>query len=232
MVHRVKRVLVIVWALAMSCRPTVSDPEQSAAYQQARKCAEVGDWKAAAAFYRATLDEHPRFARGHLDLALLCDEKLQDPITAIYHYRRYLELEPNSDQRRVVEDFIERAKLLLASKLSQPSPVDASELVRLQQQNTALAAEVAALKAKLAEYEATAQNPARPAGADGVASPAPSVPAPTKPRVHVVVKGDTLHSIALRYYGTRSAWEKIYQANRDILPNKDQLKIGQQLVIP
>jgi nucleoid-associated protein YgaU len=51
-------------------------------------------------------------------------------------------------------------------------------------------------------------------------------------RVHVVQRGDTLQSLALRFYGTRSAWEKIYQANRNGLPSKDQLKIGQQLVIP
>ena len=36
----------------------------------------------------------------------------------------------------------------------------------------------------------------------------------------------------LRYYGTRSAWEKIYAANRTILASKDQLKVGQQLAIP
>ncbi len=55
-----------------------------------------------------------------------------------------------------------------------------------------------------------------------------------RPRMHtyLVQKGDTLQSLALRYYGTRSAWEKIYQANRSGLPSKDQLKVGQQLVIP
>jgi len=51
-------------------------------------------------------------------------------------------------------------------------------------------------------------------------------------RAYIVQRGDTLQSLALRYYGTRSAWEKIYQANRSGLPSKDQLKVGQQLVIP
>ena len=51
-------------------------------------------------------------------------------------------------------------------------------------------------------------------------------------RVYVVQRGDTLQSLALRYYGTRSGWEKIYQANRSGLSSKDQLKVGQQLVIP
>jgi nucleoid-associated protein YgaU len=55
---------------------------------------------------------------------------------------------------------------------------------------------------------------------------------PPRVRTYLVQKGDTLQSLALRYYGTRSAWEKIYQANRSGLPSKDQLKVGQQLMIP
>jgi nucleoid-associated protein YgaU len=47
-----------------------------------------------------------------------------------------------------------------------------------------------------------------------------------------VQKGDTLQSLALRFYGTRSGWEKIYEANRSCLASKDQLKIGQPLTIP
>ena len=60
----------------------------------------------------------------------------------------------------------------------------------------------------------------------------PSTAEPSRVRTHLVQKGDTLQLLALRYYGTRSAWEKIYQANRSGLPSKDQLKVGQQLVIP
>jgi tetratricopeptide (TPR) repeat protein len=223
----VKRLLLILLLALAGCQPTGTNPEHSAAYEQARKSADAGEWKAAAAFYRQTLDESPRFARAYLDLGLLYDEKLNDPIAAIHHYRRYLELEPNSDKRKVVEDFIERSRLSLASKLPQSSGVDASELVRLQQQNTALANEIATLKAKLAAFEAAINAPATvPTNAP---LPSPLVP---KPRTHVVAGGDTLYSIALRYYGTGAAWEKIYQANREKLPSKDRLTVGQQLTIP
>jgi len=223
----VKRLLPILLLVLAGCQPTGTNPEQSAAYEQARKSADAGEWKAATAFYRQTLDEYPRFARAYLDLGLLYDEKLNDPIAAIYHYRRYLELEPNSDKRKVVEDFIERARLSLAAKLPQSSGIDTSELLRLQQQNTALAAEVAALKAKLADYDAAINTPAvMPTNA-----PPPARETP-KARVHVVEKDDTLYSIALRYYCSRSAWDKIYQANRNTLPDKNQLRIGQQLTIP
>ena len=226
--------ILLTALLLAGCRRDVVAPEQSAAWQQARKSADAGEWKAAAAFYQQTIDEHPGFARAHLELGLLQDEKLNDPTAAIYHYRRYLQQEPNSDKRRVVEDFIERARLSLAAKLPQVAGVDTGELLRLQNQNAALAAEVAGLKAKLAEYEVAVSAPALPA-VDGAAPVMPTnrpTPVEARPRTHVVQKGDTLYSISLRYYGNASAWEKIYQANKAALPSKDQLKVGQQLLIP
>jgi nucleoid-associated protein YgaU len=64
----------------------------------------------------------------------------------------------------------------------------------------------------------------------------PIAQAPTAPtgnmRRHVVVKGDTLQSISLRYYGTRSRFRDIYAANRDVMPNEGTLSIGMALRIP
>ena len=224
-------VAVVLALLAGGCDSSRTPPEQSVAYQQAQKAVERNDFVGAAAAYRVLLDDQPRFARGYLELGLLCDEKLGDPIGAIYHYRRYLELEPSADKRRVVEDFIERAKLSLAAKLPPSGTVDTSELLRLQTQNAALAAELASLKTRAAETVASLTPTTSVARA-----PAPVVTnvvaEPARPRMHVVQKGDTLYSLAVRYYNDRSAWNRIYQANKAALPNKDQLRIGQSLVIP
>jgi nucleoid-associated protein YgaU len=51
-------------------------------------------------------------------------------------------------------------------------------------------------------------------------------------RVHVVQKGDTLYSLALKYYGTKTDAKRIYEANRNTMASPNQLKLGQQLVIP
>jgi LysM repeat protein len=219
-------ILLAGW-LVIGCERSNVAPELSATYQAARQASERSDHPAAAIAYRQLLDQYPAFARGHLELAMLYDEKLGDPIEAIHHYRRYLALEPSSDRRHVVEDFIERSKLALAAK-APTTGGDAGELVRLQNQNNALLAEMAALKAAPPPLPVT----------NVVAAPLPvtntatTVAPPPKPRTHVVQKGDTLFSLAVRYYGTPTAWDKIYQANRGSLPNKDQLRIGQSLVIP
>ncbi len=58
-------------------------------------------------------------------------------------------------------------------------------------------------------------------------------PAPTGGRTHVVQRGDTLFKLARQYYnGDQSQWRRIYQANQSQIPNPNQLKVGQQLVIP
>lgn len=44
--------------------------------------------------------------------------------------------------------------------------------------------------------------------------------------------GDTLSDISQRMYGDSSLWLRIYNANRDKLGDKDDLRVGQQLVIP
>ncbi|MCD8138515.1 MAG: LysM peptidoglycan-binding domain-containing protein [Planctomycetaceae bacterium] len=51
-------------------------------------------------------------------------------------------------------------------------------------------------------------------------------------RTHLVVRGDTLSSIAQQYYGTSAGWRFIYEANRNILPNPNVLAVGNELTIP
>jgi tetratricopeptide (TPR) repeat protein len=240
-----------------------ADAEREVNYQRARKLAEQQDFQGSAEFYKRALSVNPDFAAAHLELGLLCDDKLSDPIAAIYHYRRFLELRPDSGKKQLVEDFIERAKLSLAARLPQAPIVDPGELSRLQSEKTALLQENAMLRTRVAELQKAASTaetivttPATPvtsspapvatvatagptlasgiimASAPMALTTEPSAPESPRVRVYVVQKGDTLQSLALRYYGARAGWEKIYQANRSGLPSKDQLKVGQQLVIP
>jgi tetratricopeptide (TPR) repeat protein len=255
----------MVFLLLTACERSapVSDAaaEQEVNYLRAKKLYEQQDFPASAEFYKKTLSVNPDFAKAHLELGLLSDDKLGDPIAAVYHYRRYLELRPDSEKRQLVEDFVERAKLSLAAKLPQSPVVDPGELTRLQNEKVALLQENAMLRSRVAELEKAATMAAAAIAetptASVVSTPAPAsvvTPSPAATMVmaaapvtafaepspgeavrahtYVVQKGDTLQSLALRYYGTRSAWEKIYQANRSGLPSKDQLKVGQQLVIP
>jgi nucleoid-associated protein YgaU len=49
---------------------------------------------------------------------------------------------------------------------------------------------------------------------------------------YTVVTGDTLRKIAQRFYGDESQWPRIHDANRDQIPNPNEIFPGQVLNIP
>jgi len=49
---------------------------------------------------------------------------------------------------------------------------------------------------------------------------------------YTVQKGDSLSKIAKQYYGDANAWQKIFQANRDVLEDPDKIFPGQTLRLP
>ena len=51
-------------------------------------------------------------------------------------------------------------------------------------------------------------------------------------RYHLVAEGDTLETLARKYYGRPERWRVIYAANNDLLRGGRPLKPGMRLVIP
>ena len=51
-------------------------------------------------------------------------------------------------------------------------------------------------------------------------------------RTYKVQPGDTLSKIAKQFYGNANDYNRIFQANTDKLQNPDQIKVGEELVIP
>jgi nucleoid-associated protein YgaU len=49
---------------------------------------------------------------------------------------------------------------------------------------------------------------------------------------YTVKAGDTLSVIAEKVYGDAAAYEKIFEANKDVLKSADDIKVGQELKIP
>lgn len=55
---------------------------------------------------------------------------------------------------------------------------------------------------------------------------------PAVPRIHVVLKGETLSEISYKYYGTSTGWQKIFEANRTFMKDEKNLRPGTRLIIP
>ena len=45
-------------------------------------------------------------------------------------------------------------------------------------------------------------------------------------------KGDTLFSLARKFYDDQARWKDIWEANRTRLPDPDRLSVGMKLIIP
>ncbi len=132
---------------------------------------------------------------------------------------------------------------LLAQKEARLRAERSSESLRAQlgtvisQANSSNAAGLQIAKAPPADASPTAElrlnterlrkdAPATPAAPPD--SPSTSAPAPRK---HVVRTGDTLESLAQRYYGTPTRWRTIYEANPSLLGG-GALKVGGEIAIP
>ena len=57
-------------------------------------------------------------------------------------------------------------------------------------------------------------------------------PQAARPKVHEVQSGDTLSSIADKYYGEANAYQRIFEANQPMLSDPDEIYPGQVLIIP
>lgn len=182
--------------------------------------------------YNKALERKPWLARAHLELGLLYDTEKQDYVRAIYHYQRYLELRPQTEKTKLIQDLIRQARLSFAASL----PLQPSGAV---QEIALLKREIAALKGEL-QSQGGAARPAKAgavAAAPVKAAPGPlqqPKPEPAQPAVqtYVVQAGDTLSSIASKVYKDPGKWKQIYDANRSTLSSPESARVGQTLIIP
>ena len=173
----------------------------------------------------------PYLARAHLELGLLYDTHKQDYIRAIYHYERYLELRPDAEKKKLIEDLIRQARLSFAASLPDQPPGAIEQIAMLKR-------EINVLKGQVASQQSGGGPTAAPkvATADSTNAPVlmPPKPAPAQSamQTYVVQTRDTLSSIAAKLYNDPGKWKTIYDANRNTLSSPQSVRPGQTLIIP
>jgi cell envelope opacity-associated protein A len=214
----------------------------------------------------------------HLEVGLLYVQHINDPLSAIYHFRKYLAQRPNSPQAPLVRQRIdaairEFARTIPAQPLeNQAQRVDlVATLDKLKQENDSLKQQLADARAARNIPVPVAESPApvsaptvstssnntvsfsveavptvrtRPAPPSVRSSPPPAVtttrqapstaspPSTSAARQHTIRPGDTLSKLALQYYNNRAKWRDIYAANKGVMKNESDLKVGMELKIP
>ena len=210
--------LLFVCALAGCDR--IGNSRYTQLMQDADNKSAQGDFERAVNLYEAAIDDSPRGAEVHYKLALLYDDKLNDPVSALHHFKRYLVLNPNGPHAKDVKESIKRDEIAALTSLSGDSVITRVEAARLRNENLTLHKQIEERAASRTALEKSEGNGARKAGSKKAG------------QTYVVQSGDTLVSISRKFYKSPKRWKAILEANKKNIRDPKDLTIGQTLVIP
>src|SRR5438034_4886668 len=223
--HHRTGILCFWLSIFLACGLVGCDRLTSSRYSQLMQDAdaksEQGNFERAINLYEAALDDSPRCAEIHYKLALLYDDKLNDPVSALHHFRRCLALSPNGAHANDVKNSIRRDEVAVLTALSGDSVVTRTEAAGLRNENLKELEERSKMSRSVTE-KAQARN----------ASSKKTASAKSKGRTYIVQSGDTLASISRKFYKSSARWEKIRDANKENIRDPAKLTVGQSLVIP
>jgi tetratricopeptide (TPR) repeat protein len=123
-------------------------------YRQGQQLVKQGrNQEALSAYLKVIAKRGESAPESHLEAGLLYLQQIKDPLAAIYHFRKYLELQPNSPIYGKVRGLVDTAKLEFARTLpARPMESQAEklemldQLERLRRENEQLKAELVALR--------------------------------------------------------------------------------------
>lgn len=182
----------------------------------------AGDYREAVKLYERALDGTAETADVHYKLAVIYDEKLKRPVSALHHFQRYLDLAPKGTFADESRAFTKEGQRKLAGGLAGSGPASQSEMVRLKNENLNLQKQLLEARQRLSALSVAAAKRADETKA----------PLPPGSRRHVVQSGETPASISQKYYNTRNRAQDILDANHNQLGGKNIIKPGQTLIIP
>ncbi|HEY8902866.1 MAG TPA: LysM domain-containing protein [Chthoniobacterales bacterium] len=203
--------------------------------EQARDAENAGDHQRAIRLYESLLDGTAKSAKIHYSLGLIYDDKLKDSVSALHHFRRFLEMSDDEAAKKEVRQYIDRLQLKVTAEAADSGIMTKREAVRLKNENLKLQEQVMHLQAELSEAR---KRPIGRTGRDAKGfSSNPTTAAAERAigpetRTYTVQEGDTLASIARKFYKSSARWKDIADANQTLLNGSVNLKIGEVLIIP
>ena len=201
-------------------------------YQKAQQCLKENRAEEAFKLFNRLLGQRKDFSPStHFELGQLYLSIQKDPVFAIYHFRQYLIQEPEGKRVHLVLQMIETAKKEFARTLPLNDRYSESpEYLNLIEVLKQVRTENSRLKTELLRLR-TSQTKAVAVSGETVAPVAPTSSF-TEERIYTVQNEDSLSKISLKMYGSAVKWNIIFDANRDVLPSANSLKIGMKLRIP
>ena len=239
LVKAVYAILSVVVLLVSSCSnfEDSGQEENNPAFEKGRSYLKVGKQEEALDEFLSITRRMVKCPKSHLEAGrlFLSVKSRKDPVSAIYHFRRYLMLEPESREAPKVKQLIVSAEKEIIRRLPGKPYAGYLDSLEQQEENIRLRREIADLRARLGIPLSSSVSPVTPPASPVLSTvraalPTPAVP--SKAQTYVVQKGDNLYVISRKFYGDSSQIDRIFQANRNVMSSKNNLKIGQILRIP
>src|SRR5213082_4132715 len=142
-----RSVLCMLLALISAGCDRMITPRHAQQLKDAEAKATAGDFSRAISLYESALEDRPSDAEVHYKLALLYDDKMNDPLNALHHFKRYLALSANGSHANDVKNSIKRDEVAVLTILSGDSVVPRAEAARLRNENLNLHKELEARSA-------------------------------------------------------------------------------------
>src|SRR5881398_223654 len=89
-----RSVLWMLLALIIAGCDRMITPPHAQQLKDADTKAVSGDFARAISLYESALEDRPSDAEVHYKLGLLYDDKMNDPLNAVHHFKRYLTIAP------------------------------------------------------------------------------------------------------------------------------------------
>lgn len=184
-----KALLFAVAVLALPGCDLLTVSQTGRNIRQGNDAVQRGEIQKAVQYYETALDGTMLSAEAHYRLGLLYEDQLKNEVGALHHFERYLELAPQGQFSTDVKGYVERLRLVLASRLAEGSMMPAREATRLKNENLELQKQLADMRKggpaktaveapKATVPAAQAKREAAPSAAMIVAATPPPTPAP------------------------------------------------------
>ena len=219
-------ILVVGFFFPGCDRPPFDQTERN--MDQAEQKQAARDYRGAINAYEHALDGTEKTSEAHFRMGIIYAEKLEDPVGAVHHFKRYMEQAPNGAHVGEAKANLDRLELTLATKLAGGTLISHTEALRLKTENSDLRKQLATRNSLVANG-GTAQVTANAGNGGGHSGQ--TIPA-SGSRTYQVQPGDTLASISRKFYKSKARAKDIQDANLNSVPDATKLKTGQLLIIP
>ncbi|MBI1178666.1 LysM peptidoglycan-binding domain-containing protein [bacterium] len=143
--------LTMALGLAGGCTPPPGATDQTQAdglFESGMRREKISDYSGAVAAFEQALLADPQMARAHYEMATVFDKDLNQPVKALYHYTRALELNPELQGADIISNRLTDVKMRVAGDAVPQigSPILENQINELQHQVSTLQAENSQLR--------------------------------------------------------------------------------------